>query len=195
MNTKSTFQYGHLLPPRYRLPLLLIPLKFASAFMLVCTDVIVICQDLLLHSPRYMESPMIDDQPSKDYTGCYRPLWTAFAKPMQGGTRGLTHEDFFLAREDGIVKKIEVSSHVFDNMACTETVTKIEDGEDLFPIEMFGATFCCNIGTAFASLGRHDNSSGYTLIAGDDCGNGAIYEVACYFLFSNLPLTLLTAIC
>lgn len=44
--------------------------------------------------------------------------------------------------------------------------------------EMLAGAFACNIGSAFASLGRADTSSSDMLIAGDDSGNGVIYEVS-----------------
>lgn len=105
----GNFDEGLQLPMNFRLPLLIIPLSFRCAFIVVCVDAIVVCEGLVEGTPTYINLSLSVEPPTEYHQGLGAPLWTAYAKPMRFSPYADHHDDLYLARGDGVVKFIEVS--------------------------------------------------------------------------------------
>ena len=107
------------LPQDERLPLLLIPLKHFTAFMVVCEKLITLYKDLLTGTPtRYIQRlEEVKDPEGPEFTGT-RPVWVQWARPMRKLTDTFTidHDGIFLCREDGVVQYLTLLNieHMLD---------------------------------------------------------------------------------
>ncbi|KAI9696824.1 MAG: hypothetical protein M1836_005186 [Candelina mexicana] len=145
---------------RETLPILLIPLTIASAFILVCEHVVTVYRDILTGTatPRPIGQ---NKEPARDKGGSSRkpPLWTYWARPVRTADYSSRHDDLFLCREDGIVKALDI---------C-------EDSAVMLNAQVKAGALGCNIDTAFASLDLGLNHPDL-LIAGGDMSVGGIFE-------------------
>lgn len=154
---------GHLLDECYRIPLLLIPLTIKSAFLLVCEQSIAVCEGLLEGDPQCRPSHIGFEEPTPLHKGKNAPLWTSWTRPVRTERYAATHDDIYIAREDGLVKYLESN---LDEFLCPE-------------MSVDGIT--CNIGTTFASLDSKfpgtDGIIGDILVIGGDSCPGGLYWV------------------
>jgi hypothetical protein len=154
---------GFKLTPAIRLPLLLIPLRIHSAFLLVSESVMAVCKNLLQGTPTFQDVNIPNDAPSSLHFGTGKPLWTAWARPLRTRSYSKFHDDLYIAREDGVVKSLEI------------------DSEEFLQAKLDVGNFRSNIGTAFASLDwtfpGQDNSASDFLVTGGDSGPGGMYLV------------------
>lgn len=173
-NINSNNKNGHLVPQAFRMPLFLIPLSARSAMIMACKEAVVACEGLLEGSPRFRTLDISPVEPTALHIGRDTPLWTSWTKPMRFRAYRKSHDDFYLAREDGVIK--------FFEMDISE--------DDLLKVEMHAGDFKCNIGTAFTCLGQIGRANDI-LIAGGDAGDGGIYQVRLFQAISGviLPLT------
>ncbi|RDW58079.1 hypothetical protein BP6252_13490 [Coleophoma cylindrospora] len=153
---------GHLLEESKRMPLLLIPLIFKSAFILVSETSLSICQNILAGSPTCVEFDTDIDPPTKLHQGRSGPLWVSWARPIRTHQpKGRDH--IYLAREDGLVKFYEL------------------DSEELVDADMTVGQFDCSISPAFASLEYQKVvepfKGGDLLMTSGDACNGGTYLV------------------
>ncbi|RCI13928.1 hypothetical protein L249_8068 [Ophiocordyceps polyrhachis-furcata BCC 54312] len=148
---------GTRLPQEHRLPLLLIPLRFNTAFFTVSEKSIGIVRDCL-SGPPVFES-LGADPPSQTalHHGVRPPLWTAWARPFRRQKYFERTDIIYLAREDGAIIHIE-----------------IETG-DLVPFITNVGCLDANINTAFTAA--YDVYSDILLIGGDS-GPGGIWKLA-----------------
>jgi hypothetical protein len=170
---------GHLLGEARQMPLLIIPLKIKSAFILVSASSMSICRDILHGSPRFIDINDRIDPPTALFHGSGIPLWTSWARPIRRPEYSVSHDDIYFVREDGLIKVIETDG----------------DEEDLVKTEMSIGQLSNNCGPAFACLdfvtyyddGR--NESGDLLVAsGDSCAGGAYLVRPTPLLENSLPL-------
>ncbi|RDA91031.1 hypothetical protein CP533_2536 [Ophiocordyceps camponoti-saundersi (nom. inval.)] len=148
---------GTRLPQEHRLPLLLIPLRFNTAFFTVSEKSIGIVRDCLSGSPVF--ESLGADPPSQTalHHGVRLPLWTAWARPFRRQKYFERTDIIYLAREDGAIIHIE-----------------IEKG-DLVPFITNVGCLDANINTAFTAA--YDVYSDILIIGGDS-GPGGIWKLA-----------------
>ncbi|KAM3473785.1 hypothetical protein MY5147_004592 [Beauveria neobassiana] len=159
-NLKTVFheeKLGNRLPAEHKMPILLIPLKFKTAFFAVSKNSIGVVKHALSGSPEYERLRTDMPKRTKFYNGKGEPLWTAWTRPARLRTWFQRTDIIFLAREDGafifvdIDQKEMVPSVI--NVGCLET----------------------NISTAFAT--SYDLFSD-VLIVGGDSGPGGVWKLA-----------------
>ncbi|OAA39866.1 thermotolerance protein [Beauveria brongniartii RCEF 3172] len=159
-NLKTVFheeKIGNRLPAEHKMPILLIPLKFKTAFFAVSKNSIGVVKHALSGSPEYERLRTDMPKRTKFYNGKGEPLWTAWTRPARLRTWFQRTDIIFLAREDGafifvdIDQKEMVPSVI--NVGCLET----------------------NISTAFAT--SYDLFSD-VLIVGGDSGPGGVWKLA-----------------
>jgi hypothetical protein len=163
---------GHELPRAHQMPLLLIPLRFKTAFLLASEKSMVVCNDILTGFPVLTEFNTIIDPPTKFHHGLGAPLWAAWTRPDRSLTHRETRDDIYIVREDGLVKFLEIDSVDF-----------VQGDMEIGNLEG-------NCGTALASLdydGRY-SKTGDILITGGDSGAGGAYLVSSSSLF-EFPIT------
>ncbi|PFH55970.1 hypothetical protein XA68_17315 [Ophiocordyceps unilateralis] len=148
---------GSRLPQEHRMPLLLIPLRFNTAFFTVSEKSIGIVKDCLSGSPVF--ESLGADPPSQTvlHHGVRLPLWTAWARPFRRQKYFEKTDIIYLAREDGAIIHIE-----------------IETG-DLMPFITNVGCLDANINTAFTAA--YDIYSDILIIGGDS-GPGGIWKLA-----------------
>lgn len=154
---------GHLLDKSRQLPLLVIPLTLKSSFILVCEDSMAVCQGILQGSPTFIGFNDSEDKPTELHHGSRRPLWTAWTRPPRLPGYALFRDDIYIAREDGLIKFLEIDSREDEFVKADNNI-----GE-------FGA----NCGTALACLDfeTQHNKSGDLLVTGGDSCPGGTYLV------------------
>ncbi|XWW95079.1 hypothetical protein V2A60_003030 [Cordyceps javanica] len=159
-NLKTVFEeekIGNRLPAEHKMPILLIPLKFKTAFFAVSKNSIGVVKHALSGSPEYERLRTDMPKQTKFHNGRGEPLWTAWTRPARLRTYFQRTDIIFLAREDGafifvdIDQKEMVPSVI--NVGCLET----------------------NINTAFAT--SYDLFSD-VLIVGGDSGPGGVWKLA-----------------
>ncbi|ATY60882.1 thermotolerance protein [Cordyceps militaris] len=159
-NLKTVFdeeKTGNRLPAEHKMPILLIPLKFKTAFFAVSKNSIGVVKHALSGSPEYERLRTDMPKQTKFHNGKGEPLWTAWTRPARLRTWFQRTDIIFLAREDGafifvdIDQKEMVPSVI--NVGCLET----------------------NINTAFAT--SFDLFSD-VLIVGGDSGPGGVWKLA-----------------
>ena len=113
-----------------KLPLLLIPVLYNSAFLLVCERQTKLYKDLLTGSPK-CHGPFMTDSPEIKEPGLSKrsPVWVQWARVLRHTMPYQATEDgIFLCREDGIVHFLQIkaelpglvdSRHVVDRL-CTK---------------------------------------------------------------------------
>lgn len=159
-----------------QMPLLLIPLTFKSAFLLVGDSTIAVCTEILAKAPKLENIAMAHDEPSALHHGVGPPLWTAWTRPPRLMHYTATHDDIYIAREDGLVQYLEISY------------------EDYVKTIMHVGVLSCNIGTGFSSLDSLRKDGDDILIATGDMCTGGMYTVSCHrprhkHLFHCIKLT------
>ncbi|CAM1511135.1 Fc.00g086480.m01.CDS01 [Cosmosporella sp. VM-42] len=156
---KSVFaevKLGTRLPEEHKMPLLLIPLRFKTAFFAVSQNSIGIVKCTLSGSPEF-ESLQTDAPGStKLHHGTYDPLWTAWARPFRRKQYLKKTDIIYLAREDGVIVHIEI-----DSAYLVPSVTNV-------------GSLDTNITTAFTTA--FDIFSD-VLIIGGDSGPGGIWKL------------------
>ncbi|KAI9736042.1 MAG: hypothetical protein M1818_006218 [Claussenomyces sp. TS43310] len=153
-------KHGHLVPQAFQMPLFLIPLTIRSVVVMVCDEVVVACEGLLDGFPTFRTLDIAPVAPTPLHFGRSPPSWTSWTKPMRRRDYIQQHDDFYMAREDGVIKFLEMDA--------------AED--DLLKVEMHAGDFQCNIGTAFTSLGQIGRANDI-LISGGDSGDGGVYQI------------------
>jgi len=157
------------------LPILLIPLTLQSAFMLVSEKSIRVCQNILQGRIEAWFMPSADNEGLKSGN----PLYTAWARPSRLPHYTQTHDDLYIAREDGVVRFLEIDLSEADYMKANNFLSGCQ----------------CNIGTAFTCM--QDNASDDILLIGGDSSIGGMCRVrisrsihlfvAHYFLQYSIP--------
>lgn len=172
---RSNFKKGTTVVKQHRMPLLLIPLRIRSAVLLVSEGAMAVCNGILEGTPTYTKMDIKFVKTSPRYLGnnSGNPLWTSWFRPLRTHHYSKTHDDLYLAREDGAVLFMENSTEYF-----------VQAQMDMY--------VDCNIDTAFACL---DNAAvkmkyGDRLLVGGDSCNGGLYFVSLSLLLSlaNSPL-------
>lgn len=160
-NLKDVFaeeKRGHRMPVENQMPLLIIPLTVRSAFIAISEEQIAVCTETL-HGPPHFETFNIDDdEPTSNYHGRDKPLWTAWARPYRLSEWFRANDGIYLAREDGVVYFIEADSD--STLSGSVPIAKLD----------------CSIATAFCCIYEIDID---VLVAGGDSGPGGIWKVGC----------------
>ncbi len=152
---------GHCLEQSRQMPLLIIPLKIRSAFVLVCEDSMSICQNILERSPAFIDFNNSIPPPTAFHHGSGIPLWVAWDRPK----RHLDYQgdDIYIVREDGLVMILETTP----------------DEEDFIKSHNNIGELGTNCGPALASLDYPSrDKSGDLLITGGDSCTGGTYLVS-----------------
>ena len=108
-------------PQEEQLPLLLIPLKAFTAFIVVCEKCITLYKDILTGTPsRYVQHLDRVKDPEEMGSSGRQPVWVQWARPMRRitDTHTVDVDEIYLCREDGIVQYLTVN-HVDDHMIDT----------------------------------------------------------------------------
>jgi hypothetical protein len=124
-----------------------------------------VCQGILQGSPTFIDFNTRIDEPTKLHHGSGRPLWTAWTRPPRlPGFAEFRDDDIYIAREDGLIKFLEIDSREDEFVKADNNI-----GE-------FGA----NCGTALACLDLQvqHNISGDLLVTGGDSCPGGTYLVS-----------------
>ncbi|KAH7137122.1 mono-functional DNA-alkylating methyl methanesulfonate N-term-domain-containing protein [Dactylonectria estremocensis] len=106
----ATEKSGARLPEEHQVPLLLIPLRFNSAFCIVSEHCIGIV-NCALDDPHSFET-LHNNPPSQTelHHGAAGPLWTAWARPFRRQKYFENTDIIYLAREDGVLVHIEIEA-------------------------------------------------------------------------------------
>jgi hypothetical protein len=158
-NLKDVFseeKIGNRLPKEHRMPSLLIPLRFNTAFFAVSQPDIGIVKNCLSGSPVF--EVLDTDTPSRTllHHGADKPLWTAWSRPFRRKKYFEKTDIIYLAREDGAIIHVEI------------------DAPELVPSVTNVGCLDTNINTAFTIA--YDIFSD-VLIIGGDSGPGGIWKV------------------
>lgn len=151
---------GQVLPHPERLPLLLIPLTYGTAFALVCEDQIVVYKNILTG----MASGQICrlehyEPPEEPGNSKSLPIWTQWARPMRPVDRCKPNMDnIYLCREDGVVRYIDIR----------------EDSDPMITSNYKAGILNANVGNAFATLDLGDESNDL-LVAAGEMGDGGMW--------------------
>ncbi|KAM3065519.1 hypothetical protein ACMFMG_011596 [Clarireedia jacksonii] len=161
LRSKSSNKKGHIIK---EMPLLLIPLRFGTAFILVNERTIEVYEGILHGAPKCIPIEHYPRPPTQLYQGSGTPLWTAWAKPVRLSYYSAVNDDIYLVREDGAICVLEVRSD--DDVYVSATI-------DIGPLE-------CNVGQTFTCLdykAGYDRSHGDLLVSGGDASFGGTYLV------------------
>ncbi|KAL5316563.1 hypothetical protein ACEPPN_015612 [Leptodophora sp. 'Broadleaf-Isolate-01'] len=168
-NIKARSSRGYLLDKPRQVPLLLIPLTIKSSFILVYEASMAVCQGILHGTPKmtYFNDKVYE--PTAFHHGSGNPLWTSWTRPSRLESHKVTRDDLFIAREDGLVKFLEIDSEDEDFVTADNNIGEL------------GA----NCGMALASLDypNKDAKSGDLFVMGGDASSGGTY-LASIFVFS-----------
>jgi len=148
---------GYTLPPSCRMPLLLIPLTIMSAILFVCVESIVECNNLLEGSPTFQIVPQPEFAVSPIHLGIGPPLWTAWTRPLRHPRYSKSHDDIYMAREDGFIAFLGVVS---DSSVLVQSIIP-------------AGNFSSNIGTAFTNLELAPDGMDFLITGGDSCDGGS----------------------
>ncbi|KHN97877.1 thermotolerance protein [Metarhizium album ARSEF 1941] len=159
-NLKEVFaeeKTGNRLPKEHRMPSLLIPLRFNTAFFTVSQPDIGIVKNCLSGSPVF--EVLDTDTPERTplHHGIGNPLWTAWSRPFRRKKYFEKTDIIYLAREDGAIIHVEI------------------DAPELVPSVTTVGCLNTNINTAFTIA--YDIFSD-VLIIGGDSGPGGIWKLA-----------------
>ncbi|PVH85978.1 hypothetical protein DL98DRAFT_650482 [Cadophora sp. DSE1049] len=152
---------GYLLEKSRQVPLLLIPLTIKSSFILVYESSMAVCQGILHGTPKLIYFNERVDKPTAFHHGLGIPLWTSWTRPSRLESHKVTRDDLFIAREDGLVKFLEIDSEDDDVVTADNNIGEL------------GA----NCGMALASLDYPNKNakSGDLFIMGGDASSGGTY--------------------
>jgi len=157
-------RHGHGLEESRQMPLLLIPLTIKSSFILICENSMVVCKGILEGPPKFIDFNNIVDPPTSLHHGPGIPLWTSWTRPTRLPEYVETRDDIFIAREDGMIKLLEIDA---DEEGFVKAVHNIGELEG-------------NCGTALACLDfkEQELKSGDLLVTGGDSCVGGTYLVS-----------------
>lgn len=168
---KSVFaeaKSGNRLPDEHKMPLLLIPLRFKTAFFAVSQHSIGIVKYALSGSPQFETLQTGAPGSTRLHHGTMEPLWTAWARPFRRKQYLEKTDIIYLAREDGVIIHIEI------------------DSIDLLPSVTTVGSLDTNISTAFTAA--FDIFSDILIIGGDS-GPGGIWKVTLSDIFTSITIT------
>ncbi|KAJ3482114.1 hypothetical protein NLG97_g7654 [Lecanicillium saksenae] len=148
---------GNRLPDEHKMPMLLIPLKFKTAFFAVSKNSIGVVKNALSGSPEYERLGTEMPTQTKFHNGKGEPLWTAWTRPVRLRKYFQRTDIIFLAREDGAIIFVEI------------------DQREMVPSVINVGCLDTNINTAFAT--SYDIFSD-VLIIGGDSGPGGVWKLA-----------------
>jgi hypothetical protein len=152
----SEERVGTRLPKEHKMPLLLIPLRFKTAFFAVSELYIGIVKYALSGAPEFEMLPTEPPTRTPLYHGHGDPLWVAWARPFRRKKYLEKTDIIYLAREDGAIIHIEI------------------DAAELLPSVTNVGCLGANIDTAFTTA--YDIFSDVLMIGGDS-GPGGIWKV------------------
>ncbi|KAI0469430.1 hypothetical protein F4859DRAFT_131092 [Xylaria cf. heliscus] len=147
---------GHRLDETAGLPVLVIPLTISYQFLIITENSMAICSDVLSGPPVFVPFQLAHRDKSEWHHGTHDPMWTAWSRPLREESYHTAADLIYLAREDGWINSLEVSSD-----------SDIDVSIYLGPLE-------CNIDSGFATL---STPHGEVLLAGGDYGFGAIWHL------------------
>ncbi|KAF7547792.1 hypothetical protein G7Z17_g7475 [Cylindrodendrum hubeiense] len=157
---KSVFakeKVGVRLPEEHQMPLLLIPLRFNTAFFVVSEQCIGIVKCALEGTPHFDLLPTNAPGQTKLHHGAAEPLWTAWARPFRRQQYFEKTDIIYLAREDGVLIHVEIEASEIMNVSLTNA-----------------GAINTNISTAFTTA--YDVFAD-VLIIGGDSGPGGIWKL------------------
>ena len=153
---------GQTLRPEEQFPLLLVPLRFAAAFMLVSECEYSVYRDILTGNAS-SSGQVLDyaEGPEEPGLSPRFPVFTQWTRPKRSLTHALEEDNIYLCREDGVVRFLEIRDRkVPGQMVGTQSkVGRLK----------------AHINTAFASLDlnhRYDH-----IAAGGDMSSGGLWEL------------------
>ncbi|KAL8896944.1 MAG: hypothetical protein Q9207_007470 [Kuettlingeria erythrocarpa] len=153
---------GQTLPHPERLPLLLIPLTYGTAFAIVCEKQIVVYRHILTgHAKSENCSLAHYEAPAEPPVSKQLPIWTQWARPMRIAEAERAHpnvDHIYLCREDGVVRFIDIR----------------EDSEPMVSSLYMAGILNANVGTAFATLDLGEESNDL-VVAGGEMGDGGLW--------------------
>ncbi|RAL66115.1 hypothetical protein DID88_005786 [Monilinia fructigena] len=162
VKTPSFIKKGY---PLNDIPLLIIPLRFEAAFILVSERSMAVYKGIFEGAPECISIGSYPREPTELYQGSDTPLWTAWAKPTRLPYHTAQQDDIYLAREDGWICLLEIK---YDN----------EDPQFAPSLTDVGR-MQCNIGPAFTcvdySLDPNVHRHGDVLVSGGDASIGGTY--------------------
>ncbi|KAK7415630.1 hypothetical protein QQX98_005774 [Neonectria punicea] len=147
---------GTRLPEEHQMPLLVVPLRFNTAFLVVSEDSIGIVKCALQGPPVFDSLTTDTPGPTELHHGVAKPLWTAWARPFRLLKYFEQKDVIYLAREDGVIILIEI------------------DANDLMTVVTELGSLNTNISTAFTTA--YDVFAD-VLIIGGDSGPGGIWKL------------------
>lgn len=162
---------GHAMEPAAQLPILLIPLRINSNFLLVSEDQIMVYKNVLEDLPCVHYHHPDKEDTSSHHHGIRAPKFTAWARPRRLKEWAYTNDHIYIAREDGLIKQLEIGPE--------------NDIEGI----TFAGFVECNIGKAFACVDFADQATkkgdhnaintkmSDILVMGGDMSNGGTYLV------------------
>lgn len=148
---------GHTVPPRCRMPLLLIPLTIMSALLFVSAESIMECYNILEGMPAFRDVPHPEYPASQTHIGIGMPLWTAWARPLRHHRYSKGHDDIYIAREDGFIAFFEI---ILDSSLFVQGI-------------FVAGNFRGNISTAFTNLDSDASGKDFLIAGGDSCDGGS----------------------
>ena len=156
---------GQTLPYEARYPLLLIPFRFGSAFMIVCESEFSVYRDILSGSATFSRQALdYSERPEEAGLSTKFPVFTQWARPKRSPSHVLHQDDIYLCREDGFIRFLEVKDSASGYMVDTQSqVGRLK----------------VNVNTAFAALSldlENDYSGDDYIAAGGDMSNGGLWE-------------------
>lgn len=153
---------GQTLPHPERLPLLLIPLTYGTAFALVCEKQIIVYRHILAgHAKSEVCNLEHYEPPEEPGASKNLPIWTQWARPMRIAEVERRHpnvDHIYLCREDGVVRFIDIR----------------EDSEPMVSSVYRAGILNANIGTGFAALDLGEESNDLIVAAGE-MGDGGLW--------------------
>lgn len=100
---------GQVLQPDQQLPLLLVPLKKSTAFMLVSEKCLTVYRDILTGPAKAHVLRVTNQEPPQEPGSSKRlPIWTQWARPMRNKAHTQIEDNIYLCREDGVVHFLEI---------------------------------------------------------------------------------------
>ena len=162
------------IPVEWNMPLLLIPIRIAAGFLLVCEDHAAIFSNVLVGSAtaRSMPLPCADDEDPDPSNSRTAPLWTAWARPPDRSKRdGLAADvdHLFLAREDGLIRYISLKKSAGGSV-------------QLSPASHDAGRFDVNVDQAVAILDTDHFIEGASdvLVTAGNMSDGGLYQIPPY---------------
>ncbi|KAI9846584.1 MAG: hypothetical protein M1837_003825 [Sclerophora amabilis] len=153
---------GYLLPDCDNLPLLLIPLTFLSAFVLVFPSKLRALTYTSVVTGTTDKNSVITIERSHfaHMNALQPPLWTSWSRPLRSKVHMDQKDDIYLCSDDGLVQLVS-----------------LDRGSDLvFDLSCPAATLHGNVSTAFASLDLGVNKCDM-VVTGGDMSVGGLYLI------------------